>query len=70
VNFSLFAQDYSILNESDFSLYINGAKKDFGIVELESNDVLITVYEDVFNITIFNKTEYLFGETEYKVLIN
>ncbi len=72
INFMLFDQNNNLLDNSSYSLYINGTEVDFGFIELNSSDVLITVY-DRFNVIVFNQVEsfylaYLFGNTEYQII--
>ncbi|GAI72474.1 unnamed protein product, partial [marine sediment metagenome] len=66
--FSLYDQNGVRLDDSLFSLYINGTRKDFGFVELSSVDVLIVV-QDYLNFTAFNSVIVLSGFTEYNVII-
>jgi len=72
INFTLFDQNNNLLDNSSYSLYINGTKVSFGLVELNSSDILITVY-DRFNVIVFNQIEslllaYLLGDTEYNII--
>ncbi|KKK71717.1 hypothetical protein LCGC14_2911120, partial [marine sediment metagenome] len=66
--FALFDQGFVRLDDALFSLYLNGTRKDFGFVELDSIDALITVY-DYLNITVFNQIETLYGVAEYNIYI-
>jgi len=66
--FSLYDQNGVRLDDSLFSLYLNGTRKDFGFVELESLDVLILVH-DYLNFTAFNSIITLSGSTEYNIII-
>ena len=72
INFTLFNQNYELLDNSSYSLYINGTEVDFGFVEINSSDILITVY-DRFGVIVFNQVEsfylaYLLGNTEYNII--
>ncbi len=72
INFTLFNQNYELLDDSLYSLYINGTEVDFGLVELNSSDILIIVY-DRFNVIVFNQVEsfylaYLLGNIEYQII--
>ncbi len=70
ISFDLFDQYNNSLDKSYFSLYINGVEKNFGIVNINSQDVEIIVYENNFNVSIFNKTEISFfrrDEEDYNI---
>ena len=72
IKFTLFNQNYELLNNSAYSLYINGTELDFGLVELNSSNILIIVY-DRFNVIVFNQVEsfylaYLLGNIEYQII--
>jgi len=66
--FGLFDQYNHRLDNSLFSLYLNGTRKDFGFIELSSEYYNITVY-DWLNISVFNHIIYLFNYTEYNIYI-
>ena len=66
--FSLYNQGGVRLGDSLFSLYLNGTRKDFGLVELETSATLILV-QDYLNVTVFNQVITLRGLTEYNVII-
>ena len=68
IYFSLFDQNGVRLDDSLFSLYVNATRKDFGFVELESNDTLILV-QDSLNITVFNQVISLSSISEYNIII-
>jgi len=68
IYFSLFDQNGIRLDDSLFSLYLNSSRKDFGFVELESDDVTILV-QDYLNFTAFNSVITLSGSTEYNIII-
>jgi len=70
INFILFAEGDNRLNESNFSLYIDGIKEDFGVLKLIPDFIEITVYENIFNVVVFNQTEYLSGDMEYNIISN
>ena len=70
VDFSLFAQDYSPLDESKFSLYIDGVLENFGIIDIYTESVEIIVYENDFNIEVFNSVENLLHQTNFDILCN
>ena len=66
--FSLYDQGGVRLDDSLFSLYINTTRKDFGFVELETNNTLIVV-QDYLNVTVFNQVVALRGLAEYNIYI-
>ncbi|KKK47672.1 hypothetical protein LCGC14_3152810, partial [marine sediment metagenome] len=66
--FSLYDQGGVRLDDSLFSLYINASRKDFGLIELESDDVLILV-QDFLNVTVFNQVITLNRIAEYNIII-
>ncbi|KKN47245.1 hypothetical protein LCGC14_0664660, partial [marine sediment metagenome] len=66
--FSLYDQGGVRLDDSLFSLYLNGTRKDFGFVELESDSTLIHV-DDFLNFTVFNQVVSLSGVSEYNIII-
>ncbi|KKM74668.1 hypothetical protein LCGC14_1398030, partial [marine sediment metagenome] len=66
--FSLYDQGGVRLDDSLFSLYINTTRKDFGLVELETNSTLILV-QDFLNVTVFNQAVALRNLNEYNIII-
>ncbi|KKL74411.1 hypothetical protein LCGC14_2065160, partial [marine sediment metagenome] len=66
--FSLYDQNGVRLDDSLFSLYLNGTRKDFGFVVLETNSTLILV-QDFLNVTVFNQVIALSGLNEYNIII-
>jgi len=70
INFTLSDQFLNPLNTSYYSLYIDGNKEEFGVIELNKENILIEVFNDDFNVIVFNETEYLFNEVEYNIISN
>jgi len=69
VFFNLYDTNLHIIDESQYSFYLNSSITDFGLVEsLETDTYNITVY-DIFNLTLFNQIVYLHGLNEYRINI-
>ena len=68
IYFSLYDQNGVRLDDSLFSLYINATRKDFGFVQLTSDDALILV-QDYLNYTAFNSVITLRDLAEYNIVI-
>jgi len=65
---SLFNYDYTRLDDTLFSLYINGSRKDFGFFHIDEISYNITVY-DFLNVSVFNQIVVLRGLYEYNIII-
>ena len=68
VYFSLYDQYNRRLDDTLFTFYLNGSRKDFGFVELHSSDYNITVY-DYLSVSVFDETVTLETCTEYNIYI-